>query len=101
MAIIGQIVAANKIPAGYLVKAKGVRASVYLDIVNTVAGLKVGEAVDLPQDLLENAMGKALPASFKGSLKAKLKKAFAASVELVYCGGENGGKSLFHLVKTA
>ena len=98
--MIGKIVKAGAIPTGFVLKTKGVKESVYADILQVIAGLQVGQAVDLTQDELETKMGKALPKFFKANLRKKLVEKFTkGGAEMVVLQAEGGDKVIFQIAK--
>ena len=100
--MIGKIINAGAVPAGYVVKTRGVGESVYAEILKSVAELKAGEAFAVSQEELETRMAKALPKFFKANLRKKLVEKFGkGAAEMVELVSEGSKKSLFQIQKLA
>jgi hypothetical protein len=100
MSFIGKIVTGVAIPTGYLLKSKGIKLSVTVDICESVAALKPGELLQLEQSVIEEKAGKALPKHFRANMRKKLVDKFGKDkVEMVEYTSATGGKSLFVFAK--
>ena len=98
--MIGKIVAAGLIPTGFSLKTKGVKESVYREVLETIATLERGQAINITQDELEAKMAKKLPKFFKANLRKKLAEKFGkGGVEMVVLESEGGAKVIFQIQK--
>ena len=95
--MIGKIVTCGVIPSGFVLKSKGVKESVYRDILETIASLKDNQAIDITSEELETKMAKKLPKFFRANLRKKLAEKFGKGrTEMVVMESAAGGKLLFH-----
>lgn len=100
--MIGKIITAGAIPAGYAVKTKGVHESVYTEIIAAVAALTAGQALELPAADVEAKLGKSLPKFFKANLRKKLVEKFGkGKVECLELVSEGSKASLYQIQKLA
>lgn len=100
VSMIGKIITAGAIPSGFALKTKGVRESVYTEIITAVAGLEPKQALELPAADVEKSLGRALPKYFKANLRKKLVEKFGkGKVEMVELVSEANKTSLFQIQK--
>ena len=99
--MIGKIIVAGAIPAGLMVKQKGLKDSQYAEFIRQIATLKVGEGVEITQDEIEASLGKAMPKFFRANMRKRVKETFKGGVEMIELNSGAGTKSVFQFLKRA